>query len=58
MYNTNSPANSKPGNTPASHSWPTGCRAIIPYSTSTTLGGTRMPRELPACTTPVIITLS
>ena len=54
----NSSAIIKPGSAPASHSWPTGWRAIMPYKTSTTLGGTRIPSELPACTTPVIITLS
>ena len=48
----------RPGNAPASHSLPTDSRAIMPYSTSTTLGGTRIPRELPACTTPVIMILS
>ncbi len=30
MYATNSAASSSPGMTPASQSWPTGCRAIMP----------------------------
>ena len=48
----------RPGIAPASHSWLTGWRAIMPYNTSTTLGGTRIPSELPACITPVIMILS
>jgi hypothetical protein len=47
-----------PGRMPASHSWPTGWRAIIAYSTRTTEGGTRMPRLEPAWITPVTIRLS
>ena len=48
MYKINKVAIISPGNTPASHNLLTGWRAIIPYKTSTTLGGTKMPSELPA----------
>ncbi len=48
----------RPGRTPAIHSWPTGCRAIMPYSTRTTLGGIMMPRELAPWMTPEIMILS
>jgi hypothetical protein len=47
-----------PGTTPASHNWPTGWRAIMAYSTSTTDGGTRMPSDEPAWITPVTMRLS
>ncbi len=53
-----SAAISSPGIMPANQSFDTGCRAIMPYSTSTTDGGMRMPRDEPPCTTPEISTLS
>jgi len=48
MYARNRTVINNPGPMPASHSWLTGWRAIIPYNTSTMLGGMRMPSELPA----------
>ena len=48
IYKMNKVAIINPGNTPASHNLLTGWRAIIPYKTRTTLGGTRIPSELPA----------
>ena len=53
-----STANSRAGPTPASHSLLTGCRAIMPYNTSTTLGGIMSPSELPAWITPETMRLS
>ena len=44
----NSPAIISPGVTPANHSCPTGCRAIMAYNTKTMEGGTKMPKEDPA----------
>jgi len=58
MYRIKRDAIIKPGTTPANQSLLTGCLAIIPYKTKTTLGGIKIPKELPAWTTPVIILLS
>ena len=48
MYKINNVAIIIPGIIPASHNLLTGCLAIIPYNTRTTLGGTKIPKELPA----------
>ena len=48
MYKINKVAIIKPGINPASQSLLTGCLAIIPYRTRTTLGGINIPKELPA----------
>ena len=58
MYTMNNPAIINPGIKPASHNCPTGWRAIIAYSTSTTEGGTSIPSDEPAWITPVTMRLS